>query len=117
MWGPSPAAALAEALAVSPEELSIRTPRAGPTCERPDPQSLAEREEAKTVFLKDPPAAVSPEYRIKDRAIPAPRRPPPKPLSFAAMLREDEGEGVLLTELACQSGWGPTNMLPQRALH
>jgi hypothetical protein len=32
---------------------------------------------------------------------PAPRCPPPKRLSFAAMLREDEGEGVLLTELAC----------------
>jgi hypothetical protein len=40
-----------------------------------------------------------------------------KPLNFAAMLREDEGEGVLLTELVCQSDWSPTHMLPQPAAH
>jgi hypothetical protein len=31
------------------------------------------------------------------------------------MLREYEGEGVLLTKLACQSDWGPTHVLPQPA--
>jgi hypothetical protein len=62
-----------------------------------------------------PPAA--PEFRMRGReiCIPPPRCPPPKPLWFAAMLREDEGAGVLLTELVCQSDWGPTDMLPQPA--
>jgi hypothetical protein len=41
----------------------------------------------------------------------------PKRLSFAAMLRDEEGEGVLLTELACQSDWGPTHLLPQPGVH
>jgi hypothetical protein len=40
-----------------------------------------------------------------------------KPLNFAAMLRDDEGEVVLLTEFVCQSDWGPTNMLPRPAVH
>jgi hypothetical protein len=55
--------------------------------------------------------------RLPFSAEPAPRCSPPKPLSFASMLREDEGEGVLLTELICQSDWGPTDMLPQPAVH
>jgi hypothetical protein len=33
----------------------------------------------------------------------------PRPLAFAAMLREDQGEGVLVTELVCQSDWRPTD--------
>jgi hypothetical protein len=48
---------------------------------------------------------VSPERRNGLLAEP-PAQPSPKRLSFAAMLREDEGEGVLLTELACQSDLG-----------
>jgi hypothetical protein len=44
-------------------------------------------------------------------------RPPPKRLSFAAMLREDEDDGVLLTELVGQSAWSPTHMQPQPAVH
>jgi hypothetical protein len=54
--------------------------------------------------------------RLPFSADPPPRCPPPKrPLSFAAMLRQDEGEGVLLTELACQSDWRPTDRLTQAA--
>jgi hypothetical protein len=41
----------------------------------------------------------------------------PRPLSFAAILREDEGEGVLLTEHVCQSDWSPSDMQPQPAVH
>jgi hypothetical protein len=40
-----------------------------------------------------------------------------KPLSFLELARPDEGEGVLLTELVCQSDWGPTHMPPQPAVH
>jgi hypothetical protein len=43
------------------------------------------------------------------------------PLHYEAMMqrvcnaREDEGAGVLLTELVCQSDWGATQMQPQPA--
>jgi hypothetical protein len=34
------------------------------------------------------------------------------------MLRKDEGEGVLLTELlVCQSDWSPTDTLTRPAVH
>jgi hypothetical protein len=56
------------------------------------------------------------EFRFPGNAEPAMARLP-KPLSFAAMLRENEGEGVLLTELVCQSDWGPTHRQPQPAVH
>jgi hypothetical protein len=52
----------------------------------------------------------------REICIPAARDRRVEPLSFAAMLREEEGEGVLLTELACQSDWGPSHMQPQPAV-
>jgi hypothetical protein len=53
------------------------------------------------------------------RAWPRPHivEPSIKPLSFVELLRPDEGEGILLTELVCQSDWGPTHMLPRPAVH
>jgi hypothetical protein len=57
----------------------------------------------------------TPEFSMRGReiCIPAARAHRAKPLSFAAMLRPDEeGAGVLLTELVCQSDWSPTDMLP-----
>jgi hypothetical protein len=64
----------------------------------------------------EPPDA--PEFRMGGREICIPVRDRrAKPLSFAAMLRADEGDGVLLTELVCQSDWGPTHMQPQPAIH
>ena len=64
----------------------------------------------------EPPDA--PEFHTRGREIyiSAARARRAKPLSFVA-LREDEGEGVLLTELFCQSDWSPTDMLPQPAVH
>jgi hypothetical protein len=65
-----------------------------------------------------------------DRSVPFTRRPDRelepvqsaveliKPLSFVELFRPDEeGEGVLLTELVCQSDWGPTHMPPQPGVH
>jgi hypothetical protein len=65
----------------------------------------------------EPPDA--PEFRMRspEICIPAARDRRAKPLSFAAMLREDEGEGVLVTELVCQSEWRPTHRQPQPAVH
>jgi len=115
------AAVIAQVLGVDPEDIivleaapeaqsAIATPAkfgemAGP------PQSQPEPHVVETLWPREV------HLRLPFSAEPAPRCPPPKPLSFAAMLREDEGEGVLLTELACQSGWGPTDMLPQPAVH
>jgi hypothetical protein len=55
--------------------------------------------------------------RGREICIPAARDRRVKTLPFAAMLREEEGEGVLLTELVCQSDWRPTQMQPQPAVH
>jgi hypothetical protein len=60
-------------------------------------------------MLPDP--LEEPEFRLVGRQIPHLARRIPRPLAFAAMLRPDEGEGVLLTELVSQSDWSPTHML------
>jgi Bifunctional DNA primase/polymerase, N-terminal len=111
--GHVPAAAIAQALGVDPEAIIVleaareaestveKRPRSKPTIGETE-NSLWPREV---------------HIRLPFSAEPAPRCPPPKPLSFAAMLREDEGEGVLLTELVCQSDWGPTPELPPPAVH
>jgi hypothetical protein len=80
--------------------------------EHPDP-----RIQAVVELPLEPPTP--PEFRMRGREICIPAAPDRrvKPLSFAAMLREDEGEGVLLTELVCRSDWGATHMLPQPAVH
>jgi hypothetical protein len=139
-----PAAAIAQALGVDPEDIIIleaareaesaveKRPWIKPTIAEEQltpaefseitkpPQSRPKRAWRKPCVVDlplEPPAA--PEFRMRGReiCIPAARDRRAKPLSFAAMLREDEGEGVLLTELACQSDWGPTHMLPQPGVH
>ena len=60
----------------------------------------------------EPPAAGN-RMRGREICIPAARDRCAKPLSFAAMLREDEGEGVLVTEFVCQSDWGPSGLVVQ----
>jgi hypothetical protein len=47
-------------------------------------------------MLPDP--LEEPEFRLVGRQIPHLARRIPRPLAFAAMLREDEGKGALLTE-------------------
>ena len=79
--------------------------------EHPDPRIQAVVDQP-----LEPPTA--PEFRMGGRelCIAAPRARRAKPLSFAAMLRPDEeSEGVLLTELFCQSDWTPTDRLTQPA--
>jgi hypothetical protein len=66
-------------------------------------------------MLPDP--LEEPGFRLVDRQIPHLARRIPRPLAFAAMLRPDEGEGVLLTQLVCQSDWRPTDRLTQSAVH
>jgi hypothetical protein len=139
--GHAPATAIAEALGVSAEDIIVRgaapeaesavkkRPWSKPTiAEEPlTPAEFSEVTEQPQLQPKrfwSEPHIVETENSLWPREVhirllfsaePAPRCPPPMRLSFAAMLREDEGEGVLLTELACQSDWGPTHTLPQPA--
>jgi hypothetical protein len=80
--------------------------------EHPDP-----RIQGVVSLPMEPPAALEFRMRGREICIPAARDRRAKPLSFAAMMREDEGEGVLLTQLVYQSDWSPTDMQSQPAVH
>lgn len=85
-------AAIAQALGVPESTLELRKPvwREPHIVEEP---------------LADPIAII---VTTPKRAWPRPHivvEPSMKPISFVQLLRPDEGEGVLLTELACQSDW------------
>jgi hypothetical protein len=108
--GAEPRAAIAMALGVSAEDIIVL----GAALEA---ESAVKKHLGRKPTIAETENSLWPReahLRLPFSAERAPRCPPPKRLSFAAMLRPDEGEGVLLTELACQSDWGSTLMLPSR---
>jgi hypothetical protein len=133
VFGPSPRAAIAHELGVPEPAVELkqrpwRRPRIGEEPLTPAEFSeMAEPPQSQPKRAWSEPHIVETENSLWPREVhlrlpfsaePAPRYPPPNRVSFAAMLRKDEGEGVLLTELlVCQSDWSPTDTLTRPAVH